>query len=132
MLEDKKIKIFLLILATYRLASMLSGEEGPYLSWPKSDSQEGIFEAIRTRAGAYRYGPDGKPETSLGRGVTCPLCTGVYISFFLLTLIFFPTRLGDMFLVWMGVSGGQVFLENLTSDEAIQSAIEEVADNMEE
>lgn len=126
------IKIFLAIAATYRLASMISSDEGPYLPFIYKDSEEkGIFEWLRVKAGVYRYGPDGKPESNLARGISCPLCVGVYVSAFLLFLLFKPTRIGDLFLTWMGISGSQVFLENLTSDEAVQSAIEEVAESLE-
>lgn len=130
---NRAIRIFLAICATYRLASMLSKDEGPYLPFIyKSKQQLGIFEEIRFRLGVYDYGPDGKPNTNLARGISCPLCTGVYISGLLLALVFKPTLVGDLFLTWMGMSGAQVFLENLTSDDAIEGAIEEVAEAMEE
>lgn len=126
------LRFFLAIFATYRLASMVSKDEGPYIPiWPDA-AQTGIFEQVRFRLGVYDYGPDGKPETNLARGISCPLCTGVYISFAILFCLFLPNKLGDVFLAWMGVSGAQVFLENLTSDDAISGAIEEVADTMEE
>lgn len=116
------IRLVLLVWATYRLASMVSSEEGPF----------SIFERLRENLGAYDYGENGKARTNLGRGISCPLCTGVYISGALLPLVFIPNRIGDWFLAWMGISGAQVFLENLTSDEAIQEAIQEVAESMEE
>ena len=48
----------------------------------------------------------------------------------MVVLSFLPSTIGDLFLAWMAVSGAQVFLENLTSDDAIQEAIEEVAESM--
>jgi len=127
------VRLILAVWAAYRLASLVSSDEGPYLPFLYKDkNQTGIFEWLRIRLGAYDYGPDGKPESNLGRGISCPLCTGVYISALLLLTVFFPSRVTDYFLAWMGVSGAQVFLENLTSDEAIESAIEEVAESLEE
>lgn len=130
---SKVTRLVLGVFATYRLASLSSSEEGPYLPFLYKDpKQMGIFKWIRMKAGAFSYGPDGLPETALGRGIACSLCTGVYISALLLLLIFYPSKIGDWFLAWMGISGAQVLLENLTSDEALQSAIEDVADSLEE
>jgi hypothetical protein len=122
----------LAVFALYRLASLVSSDEGPYIGWPKSEQQIGIFKAIRIKAGAYNYGPDGLPETNLGRGIACPLCTAAYLGIFPLLLSQIPTRVGDLVLTYLGIYGAQVFLENLTSDDAIQSAIEDVADSLEE
>ena len=129
---SKAVRLVLAVFAAYRLASMVSKDEGPYLGLWKSPEQIGVFEYIRTKAGVYDIGPDGKPETNLARGLSCPLCTGVYMSFAMVALAYLPFQLGHFFLAWMAVSGAQVFLENLTSDDAIQEAIEEVADSLEE
>lgn len=129
---NKTVRIFLGIFAAYRLASMLSKDEGPYLGLWKDERQTGIFELLRIRLGVYDYGPDGLPETNLARGISCPLCTGVYLSLGMVLLAFAPSKLGDIFLGWMGISGAQVFLENLTSDDAIKEAIEEVAESVNE
>lgn len=133
---NKALRIALSVLAAYRLASLVSHDEGPYLPFLyKDERQTGVFEWLRVRLGVYDYGPDGKPETNLARGLQCPLCTGIYFSALLMLLVFLPhkvKRVTDVFLAWMAVAGGQVFLENLTSDEALQSAIEEVAESIEE
>ena len=128
---NRALRLFLAVFAAYRLASMISSDEGPYLGFTEPKDM-GIFEWIRMRLGAYNYGPDGKPATNLGRGITCPLCTGVYFAGAIVALVALPSTLGDLLLTWLGISGAQVFLENLTSDEAIESAIEEVAENMED
>lgn len=129
---NKILRLVLAVWATYRLASMLSKDEGPYLPFLYKDAQQaGVFEKLRVRLGVYDIGPDGKSDTNLARGLSCPLCTGVYISGLLLGLVYRPTLVGDLFLSWMGVSGAQVFLENLTSDDAIQEAIQEVAESIE-
>lgn len=121
----------MVVFATYRLASMLSSEEGPYLGFYQPKGM-GVFDWIRMRLGAYDYAPNGEAATSLGRGISCPLCTGVYIALVMVVLALWASWPGDIFIFWMGVSGAQVFLENLTSDEAIEGAIEEVAESLEE
>jgi hypothetical protein len=123
----------LAIFATYRLASMISKDEGPYLPFLYKDpKQSGVFEWLRMQLGVYDYGPDGKPETNLARGLSCPLCTGVYLSLVVVLLAYTSSKIAEFFLAWMGVSGAQVFLENLTSDDALVGAIEQVADSSEE
>jgi hypothetical protein len=118
----KELRILLAVLATYRLASLVASEEGPF----------SVFDKLRAKLGAYDYGEDGKAETNLGRGIACPLCVGMYVGAAVLPAIFLPSTVGDVILTWLGVTGAQVFLENLTSDDAIQEAIEEVAESMDD
>lgn len=126
----KALRILLAIFTVYRLASLVSSEEGP--SFGLTPNGRGIFDWIRMKLGAYDHGPDGLPETNLGRGISCPLCTGVYISGVVAAILEPPHRRPwDFFLTWFGLAGAQVFLENLTSDDAIKDAIEDVAENME-
>lgn len=124
--------------AVYRLASLISSEEGPYLPFLYRDAnQTGIFEWLRHKAGAYeysyRYTENGdlhkKALTNLGRGISCPLCTGGYIAFLLTFFIFSENIILTFFVSWLGVWGFQTFLENLTSDEAIADAIEDIANS---
>lgn len=126
------LRVFLAIFAIYRAASLISSEEGPYISWPKTLGQIGIFKILRIKAGVFdRDETTGEPKTSLARGISCPLCVGIYISLLVTFAIFFHSMVGDFFIAWFGLAGAQVFLENLTSDDAIQSAIEDVAKNIE-
>lgn len=137
------IKIFLTIFSIYRLAGLLSSEEGPYLPFLYKDSdQRGIFERIRYKLGAYEYiyeyDEEGRQQvkvaTNLGRGLSCPLCVGAYLAFPIVLFLYFPKKLKDiplLFLAWAGIWGAQTFLENLTSDDAIKGAIEDVAETME-
>lgn len=127
------VRIIFAIFALYRLASLVSSDEGPYLPFLYKDPyQTGVFKWIRMRLGAYEYGPDGKPLTNLGRGISCPLCTAAYLAVPIIIFLQFPTVPTNLFLAWLGIWGVQTFLENLTSDEAIQGAIEDVADSFED
>lgn len=126
------IRVVLVAFAIYRLSSLIASEEGPYLGWPKSSDQNGIFKAIRIKAGAYDYGPNGEAETNLGRGISCPLCVGFYVTAFMVTMMYIPNLFFNLFIVFMGLWGIQTFLASLTSDDAIQEAIYEVADSLED
>lgn len=64
------IDLLVLSLASFRLSSLISLEEGPF----------SLFVRIRARLGAYDYDEQGRVKSSLGRGISCPYCVGVYIS----------------------------------------------------
>lgn len=135
------LKFIAIIFATYRLSGLLSSEEGPYLAFLYKDKdQRGVFEWIRHKAGAdnyvYEYNERGNQRvsvaTNLGRGISCPLCVAGYIGFALTFLLFFDNIIINFFLIWLGVWGIQTFLENLTSDDAVKDAIDDVADSLED
>lgn len=135
------LKFVAVIFATYRLSGLLSSEEGPYLPFLYKDKdQTGVFEWIRRKAGAYdyvyEYDERGNQRvsvrTNLGRGISCPLCVSAYIGFLLTFSLFFDNIIINFFLLWLGIWGVQTFLENLTSDDAIKDAIDDVADSLED
>lgn len=69
------LRFALVALAVYRLAVMLTREDGP----------ADVFVRLRTWAGCYDYserpGPNGlEPRTSLGKLMSCPYCVGVWLS----------------------------------------------------
>jgi hypothetical protein len=131
------IRIVFAVFALYRLASLISSEEGPYLPFLyRDEDQTGIFLWLRKKAGVFNkaYTIEGKylPATNFARGLSCPLCTAAYLAVPIIILLQSPTIPGNLFLAWLGIWGVQVFLENLTSDEAIQGAIREVAESIED
>jgi len=127
---EQLIQVILVSFGIYRLSSLISSEEGLYLGWPKSEQQIGIFKALRIKAGAYYYGPDGLPESNIGRGISCPLCVGFYVTIFMFILMSVRNPVFNGFIIFFGLYGIQTFLANLTSDDAISEAIEEVAENI--
>lgn len=133
--------IMLAAFAIYRLSSLISKDEGPYLSlFYKDDDGVGIFRWIRKKAGAekkiYTYDDRGNLRiqitTNLGRGISCPLCVGAYVAAFILILMSISSPSTNIFISWLGLWGIQTFLENLTSDDAVEDAIQDVADSLEE
>lgn len=113
---DNWLRILLAVFAVYRLAYMISREEGPYYRiWDRGegDPHIGLFETLRIKLGVYDLGPDGQPEKNLARWVLCPLCVGVWLSAFVVCLVATHTALGDVLLLFFGIAGAQVFLERL-------------------
>lgn len=109
------IRLLLAIFFTYRLAYMFSSEEGPYLGLWKDIRQTGVFEWLRMKWGVEDIGPDGQPEKNFPRGLSCPLCVGVWVSVLTVILVAFPTPFGDILLLLFGIAGAQIFLERLGS-----------------
>ncbi len=93
--------VIVLGLATFRLAMMISMEEGPF----------SIFQNLRVRWGAYDYGPNGEPDTLLGRGISCPLCVGMYAA--ILFIVVGQLPYGLWFAAWFAVAGVQVLFQLL-------------------
>lgn len=103
------VQFSLIILATYRVSSLISQEEGPYIPWIFPQSKEfqiGVFESIRKSLGVYD-----EQRTSLSRGIACPLCVGMYVSLLMLLVWQLPNL--SLVIVWLGVAGGQQFLYQL-------------------
>jgi len=97
-------RVVLGILAVYRLAQLFAFDEGP----------GHIFERIR--AWGCRFDDTGKimAQGTWSRFVSCPFCTGVWFAAFAVLLIVLPSLVGDLFLLWQAVAGGQAFMEGLT------------------
>ena len=68
--------------------------------------QAGIFERIRQLVGSYD-----KQDTSLSRGIACPLCVGVYAT--VVMLVLFHIQYLNLLVLWLGIAGGQKFLYQL-------------------
>lgn len=113
---EQLVQIILVSFGIYRLSYLIALEEGIYLGLPKSDSQIGIFKAIRIRFGAYNYGEDGQPETNLGRLISCPLCVGFYVTLLMFILMSIRNPVFNGFIIFCGLWGIQTFLSSLTLD----------------
>lgn len=90
----------LAILACYRLARFAVYEDGPF----------DFMLNIRIWAGRYDYGANGEPQGALGKLVECPYCVGMWIALALAAASFWQRPLWIP-LMWLGIAGGQAFLE---------------------
>ena len=98
-----EIRIVLAILACYRIAQYIPFDEGP----------GGIFSALRSGVGR-KAGMEGGLWYWLAEFLRCVFCEGVWIALGLVPAILIPTIIGDIFLLWQGIAGGQAFLQSLT------------------
>lgn len=101
-----KNKTFLFILsgfAVYRLSRYLPFDVGPYL----------VFEKIRDWSASKRTNKNDDFWAGLDDFINCPYCEGPYIALLISALILRPTKIGNVFLMWAGLTGIQDFLETI-------------------
>ena len=98
------LNLLIAVLITYRVSQLITIDEGPF----------SLFLKLRIKAGAYRLKADGQPETSLGRGIVCVHCVGVYVA---LPVAFLVNGFDWYTLVyWLAIAGGSSFLWSLTNE----------------
>jgi len=91
----------LLSLMVYRLARLIAIDDGP----------ADILLRSRSELGGYDYGPNGQPQTSLGRGITCTYCVGFWIALFV-AIAAYPWP--EFIVYWLALAGAQSFLQSLS------------------
>lgn len=101
------VRFALAAMAAYRLAQLVSIDEGP----PLPGRKEGVFMQLRTWGGVYDRGANGQPASARGKLLACPYCIGMYLSGAVALLALVPTRIGDLILAWWGIAGVQAYLQ---------------------
>ncbi len=111
------LQLLVAILAVYRLAILLSQDDGPG-DW---------FLVIRTWLGAYDYERDPtpvppgepvhyRPRTNLGRLISCPRCLSVWLALPLAAWLWWGAW-PWLVLGWLGLSGGAIWLWEVQNHE---------------
>lgn len=94
------IEIILAAFATFRVAEMISIDEGAL----------SVFLKFRIAVGVYDIGENGEPRTNAARLVNCPYCVGVWIAFIMALCI----DLTQTFLLtWLAICGMQAFVQTI-------------------
>ena len=86
--------------ACFRLAELITVDDGP------GDA----LKFARAWLGAYDLDDDGQPKTSLGRGIICPYCVGIWLAFFIAFAI--APLDWRLLLWWFAIAGGASFLQH--------------------
>ena len=97
------VRLGLAMLAVYRLAGLLTGEDGPGHLLKRARLGVGQWAARAPTHDVWRL--------SVAELVNCPLCMGVWLAGGVLGLIWTPTRIGDLVLAWLGVAGAAAWLQ---------------------
>lgn len=87
------VRLLLAVLACYRLARLLSVDDGP----------GNVFLRLRALV---------PPDRMWGKLLLCPYCLGVWLAVLAPLVVLAPTTVSDVLLVWLGVAGAQDFLES--------------------
>lgn len=95
------VRIALAGLAAYRIAQLITIDEGPWA----------IFQRLRDWAGVSDRNQHGQPMTLRGRLFGCPYCIGLYVSFALAPLALWASLIGDLVLLAFGLAGLQAYLQ---------------------
>lgn len=116
-------RLFLCILACYRLAKLISEDDGPLFVfkriryWAKDRAW---FEAEENHAIIHNDVVNGEVSDrwfghwhSLAEGLECPYCVGLWLSVPLFLMLSFPFWWGDVFLVFISISAGAAILQGL-------------------
>lgn len=103
--------IVLLILANYRLARLIAVDDGP---------NDWLFK-LRANLGGYDLDEQGFPDTSLGRGIICAHCVGIWTGLILslgyTTVYHFNWQWSVLLIFYtLVISGGQSLLWSLSND----------------
>jgi len=101
-------RLFLAILACYRLAQLLPLDDGP----------GEVFKRVRCWTGK-RAAAGG--WVGLAEFVRCPYCIGVWLALVLAIMVAWPTTAGDVFLTWWGIAGGHTALETMMTPREADS-----------
>jgi hypothetical protein len=105
------LRLILAVLATYRLAVMLTDEDGPLFLLARlrefTDNRRVIEQQKRERG----------PWASLDDGLRCAWCAGVWAAALCSVLVWWPTLAGDVTLTWLGLAGGALFLERIHDEQ---------------
>lgn len=94
-------KLILAILTTYRLSQLIAWDSGPGYSLKKL--RDYINFRSQTDSGIWE---------NIDEGINCPYCLGMYFS--LICVILFIKPREHFLLYWLGIAGGQAFLQGLT------------------
>lgn len=89
------LRVVIAALAAYRVSRMIALEDGPF----------DVFNNLRVRFDK----PKGVRKSWVGRGLDCPLCSGVYISLVMLGLSYIDYVFYGV--LWLAVAGLQVALQ---------------------
>lgn len=103
---SSNLRLLLALLAVYRLANIITKESGPGFIFARlrsyTDHRHAAEQNARIKQG---------PWANLDEGLRCPFCLGVWLAGLLTLLLFYPSRLGDMFIMLFGLAGGQALLQ---------------------
>ena len=102
-----ELRVLLAVLAVYRLARLVSVDDGPLAAIKWLRRRMGQIAAAQTLGTAQAA-----MFLSLVELINCPYCLGVWFAALLFPMLWVPTLCGDFALVALGLAGGQDWLQS--------------------
>lgn len=103
------LRLIVAILAVYRMAQLFPADDGPLFLFRRIRTFAERKALVDQKAGRFL-----SLWNNINEGVQCAYCVGFYAGILAAVLVAWPTAAGDLFLLWMGLSGGQAFLEKVS------------------
>jgi hypothetical protein len=107
------LAILLAILSVFRLSYMFAQEDGPFGIFVRMREYFGRAVVIGIETGRLVY----DTNWTVAELVNCPHCIGLYLSILFSFFVIFPTTVGNVILIILGVAGAQSFLTHLIERE---------------
>jgi hypothetical protein len=107
-----ELRLVLAAFAVYRVAELLSIDDGPYHLFARWRLWLGRKSADKPYLGTWH---------NLAELFQCPYCIGVWLAGLAVIPVFFPSTLTDFVLALLAISGLQAFLETLGNNTGRQT-----------
>jgi len=104
---SESVRIVLTVFAVFRVSELVSIDDGPF----------DVFLRLRSAAGVYQRGADGRPMRGVGRLVGCPYCVGVWVSMLGAAAVLFPSAVVDAIVLLFGIAGAAAFVQSVSGRE---------------
>jgi hypothetical protein len=101
---DIYLRLTLVILSCYRIAQLISVDNGPF----------DIFLKMRIKLGKMAAGS--VIAKNFADLYSCPYCLGVWVSLGVFPAVIFPSLVSDLFILIWGIAGGQAFLQSISEN----------------
>lgn len=103
------LRIVMAMLSVYRVSQLFTIDDGPYA----------LFRRFRMWIGMKAARKDITEGWDVWRNLAelfeCPYCMGMWVALLALPLLLWPGIVGDAALLYLGVTGGQTFLESFNA-----------------
>lgn len=97
--------VILIALASWRIASLLYSEDGPFKVFRRLRAKLGIIHDEDGFPAAY-------PENLLGKTFECFWCLSLWVSLFVTLAITFATEVKMPGVLWLGGGAGAIMIEH--------------------
>lgn len=117
-------RLLILSLAAYRLASLVAVDNGPFAMFARFRRYSGVkanlYSGLRDTSlpvtwAKFFYSLLALFWKNLADAIHCPYCVGVWFAAACLLIELHGSRVGNLFLLWLAISGAQALAQELAN-----------------